>query len=532
MARRWGSIAGMNAAAYEGLVVLNYRLLRELGKGGFGVVYLAEHTELGRRAACKILYPEFVRRQELVERFTNEAKAVCAIGHRAIIDIHNFGRLESGEPYYLMEYFAGHDLARHVREFGPLSFADAVSVFEPVALALTAAHQANVIHRDLKPENIMVRHDGRVIAEVKLLDFGIAKLLDMSNSSQSRTGVAMGTPTYMAPEQACDAKNVDERADVYGFAATAYFALTGQRPFRGDSYPQLLVAVQTQMPPPLGQLLPSAPAALQDAVARCMAKNPQHRPASMTDAWAQIHSAMTTEAPPDRAKASSSSLPIGDRVGSGWGSPQHTPLLDTPQPPIPREGQTTLASAGAEMSHTRSQRRRRSGLWIAVGAGLAVAVVVVALLPPAQGPQGLESDAAAGRPALAIVDSAPGQALDASWSADAAPDRMAGRTHGPLGDKTASHSSPGHPADQGADNRGVGDDGQMPRAATPDGDRVRPRRRLHCSRSSFRRVYRAKAPDSGSVERALERLAKCRKAGKVDRSFYKRAQKALVHKLL
>jgi serine/threonine-protein kinase len=290
------STGGLNGY-FQGSVVLNYKLSRKLGEGGFGVVYLAEHVELGRKAAVKILHPEYSRRKDLVDRFFREAKAVCAIDHKSIIDIQNFGRLDSGEPYYIMEYFPGQTLTEWVSQVGPLPLRDLFAIFDPVSQALCAAHKAGVIHRDLKPDNIMIAGKNGQVRDVKLLDFGIAKLVDPEAPGHSHTGFAMGTPTFMAPEQSRDAKNVDVRADVYSFGATIYYSLAGRPPFVAANITDLIVAVQTQNAPGVRTFAPSVPDALEGELAACLAKDRAMRPDSMRTAWQRIRDAAR---PPQR----------------------------------------------------------------------------------------------------------------------------------------------------------------------------------------------------------------------------------------
>jgi len=258
--------------------------------GAFGAVYLAEQLELGRQAACKILHPQFAREAALVDRFFREARAICEIGHRAIVTIENFGRLPSGEPFYLMELAPGRSLAALVATRW-LTSAQLVDIFDPIADALRAAHAKRIIHRDLKPDNIMVELDGDRVANVRLLDFGIAKLLERDGAG-SITGTVMGTPAFMAPEQAVDAKHVDQRADVYAFAATVYTAIARRPPFTDMAVAALLLGAQIHDPPALTALRPGAPATLDAAVARCLAKDRDRRPATIGDAWAEVRDAL------------------------------------------------------------------------------------------------------------------------------------------------------------------------------------------------------------------------------------------------
>jgi len=274
------------------MVVLNYQLVRKLGEGGFGSVYLAEQKQLDRKAAIKILHPEFSRNKEVVERFFREAKAMSAIGHDSIIGVQNIGRLDTGEPFYVMEYLDGVALSDHIERIGPLPPGSVLEIFEPIADALGAAHDKGIVHRDLKPQNIVLSEQGGRVRDVKLLDFGIAKLVGDSDAVITRTGFPMGTPMYMAPEQARDSKHVDARADVYSFAATLFHAIAGRPPFVHKNTTDLIVAVQTRPAPPLRLYAPSASSRLEQLIGRCLSKNPDERPASIRQAWSSIRAAL------------------------------------------------------------------------------------------------------------------------------------------------------------------------------------------------------------------------------------------------
>ncbi len=400
-------------AAYTGIVLFNYRLTRELGEGGFGVVYEAIHEQLGRRAAVKILHPAFARHDEVVARFFREAQAACAIGHRAIVDITNYGKLDTGEPFIMMDYVAGRALSGLTAEDGPLPLHRLVEVFGPVASALTAAHSKGVIHRDLKPDNIMVAIEDGAVADVKLLDFGIAKLTDAkSNDVSTRAGSVMGTPNYMAPEQATDAKSVDARADVYSFAATVYAALTGRPPFEADSTTALLIMVTTRPPPRLRTLRPDAPDALDALLATCMEKDPAMRPATIDAAWRAMRAT------------------VGGPVSAGplavvpAASSQAMPIV----PAAPH--QTTLSGASGEPTGLRTGGSRRLGILIAAVGLLAIVIGVVAWprsgrdeARSAAGEPGVAGESADAAPAVvAVIDAAEAVVVDETPTVDAAPE--------------------------------------------------------------------------------------------------------------
>jgi eukaryotic-like serine/threonine-protein kinase len=311
-------------AGYEGHVVLNYRLTRKLGSGGFGAVYLAEQLELGRRAACKILHPQFSREPAVVDRFFREARTICEIGHRAIVTIENFGRLPAGEPFYLMELAPGRSLRRIVEERW-LTSEQLVAIFDPIADALAAAHAKQIVHRDLKPDNLMVHIEDERVGDVRLLDFGIAKLMDRDGAN-SITGTVMGTPAYMAPEQAIDAKHVDARADIYAFAATVYTAIARRPPFTDAAIAALLLKAQTQTAPSLAALRPGVPAALDAVVARCLAKDREHRPPTIGDAWSSIRAVLVQHA-----------LAVPNAAGDVTLTPGVVAITEPPNPPPPAE---------------------------------------------------------------------------------------------------------------------------------------------------------------------------------------------------
>ena len=206
-----------------------YRIERVLGTGGMGAVYEAEHVEIGKKVALKVLHPQFSRQADLVARFRREARAASKVGHPNIVDVTDSGTTPDGDVYFVMERLDGLDLGevlRHERRVAPDRV---VAIGTQVCRALSAAHAAGIIHRDLKPENIFLVSREGVPDFVKVLDFGIAKQ-DMGNQNSPRRlttpGIAMGTPEYMAPEQAAG-KAIDGRVDIYSVGAILYEMLTG-----------------------------------------------------------------------------------------------------------------------------------------------------------------------------------------------------------------------------------------------------------------------------------------------------------------
>jgi serine/threonine protein kinase len=239
-----------------GQTIGNYRVTQKLGEGGMGSVYLAEHPHIGKKVALKVLHAEFASNQEVVARFFNEARAVNDIGHPNIVDIVDYGVLQGGPVadrmvYFIMEYLGGRTLTHLIRSESPLPPERALTIGLQVADALAASHRTGIIHRDLKPDNIMLLQRGREHDFVKLLDFGIAKLTtDQAGSRRTRTGIVMGTPAYMSPEQCEGRGEIDHRTDIYALGIVLYEMLSGRVPFIGEGYGEILVQHLTQPPTP------------------------------------------------------------------------------------------------------------------------------------------------------------------------------------------------------------------------------------------------------------------------------------------
>jgi serine/threonine-protein kinase len=238
-----------------GQTVGNYLVKQRLGEGGMGAVYLAEHPTIGKKVALKVLHAEFATNTEVVERFFNEAKAVNSIAHPNIVDIVDYGVIQTGPRgsdqlvYFIMEYLSGQTLAQVIRAEAPLPPERALTIALQVADALAASHRAGIVHRDLKPDNIILGHRGRETDFVKLLDFGIAKLTnDGRTGSRTRTGIVLGTPAYMSPEQCEGSAKVDHRTDIYALGICLYEMLVGRVPFIGEGYGEILVQHLTQKP--------------------------------------------------------------------------------------------------------------------------------------------------------------------------------------------------------------------------------------------------------------------------------------------
>jgi dienelactone hydrolase/predicted Ser/Thr protein kinase len=254
----------------------HYRLEDELGRGGMGIVYRAIDTRLGRPVAIKMLPAEATADEERNRRFVQEARAASALNHPHIVTIHDIDE-DAGTTFIAMELVDGTPLDRVIAG-GPLPVAQAVEYAVQAASALDAAHAAGIVHRDIKPANIMITRDGRV----KVLDFGLAKLIDRDQTGETRTalgtrpGIVMGTAAYMSPEQA-EGRPVLAASDIFSFGAVLYEMLTGRRAFAGNSDIGLITAILRDQPPPLRGARPEVPVALQAIVDRCLAKDPLQR---------------------------------------------------------------------------------------------------------------------------------------------------------------------------------------------------------------------------------------------------------------
>jgi eukaryotic-like serine/threonine-protein kinase len=277
-----------------GQTIGNYRVTAKVGEGGMGSVYLAEHPQIGKRVALKVLHAEFAYNQDVVTRFFNEAKAVNDIGHPNIVDIIDFGVFPGTNPgekfvYFMMEYLTGQTLTELVRSESALPPERAFAIALQCADALSASHRCGIVHRDLKPDNVMLPQRNQRRGEtattgigmqkdaVKLLDFGIAKLTgDKPGSSRTRTGIVMGTPAYMSPEQCEGSGTVDHRTDIYALGIVLYEMLTGRVPFLGQGYGAVLVQHLTQKPIPPSQIRP-VPPHVDAVVLKALEKSPDMR---------------------------------------------------------------------------------------------------------------------------------------------------------------------------------------------------------------------------------------------------------------
>ncbi|MBX3469710.1 MAG: protein kinase [Planctomycetes bacterium] len=288
----------------------DYDLVRVLAKGGMGVVHEAVERATGRRVALKRVLGGALDR-EAVDRFVVEGRAVGRLDHPGVVRVHTLGQAPGG-PFMVMDLVAGESLQRRLDRGGPLAPAEAVALASEVADALAHAHARGVLHRDLKPANVLVDEAGRA----RLIDFGLAKLQAGAGSlgHLTRTGEVLGTPAFMAPEQA-DGRPVDARTDVYGLGATLYTLLTGRPPFDGGSAMAVFHAVLTAAPTPPSRLRPGLDPPLERLVLACLAKDPAERPPTMEALRAAL--AQGGQGAPRRRAAAPIVLGLAALVGGG-----------------------------------------------------------------------------------------------------------------------------------------------------------------------------------------------------------------------
>jgi serine/threonine-protein kinase len=433
----------------EGSTIGSYRVLHKLGAGGMGVVYVGEHTLLGRKAAIKVLLPELSAHSEIVHRFFNEAKAVTQIADPGIVQVFDFGFDHSGSAYIIMELLEGEALDRRLHRVGRLPLIEAVRLMRLICTSLHAAHLKGIIHRDLKPENIFVVGDPAVTGgeRAKILDFGIAKLSrDEPGVMKTRTGAVMGTPVYMSPEQCRGAGEVDHRSDIYSIGCVMMTMLTGSPPFSGTGSGELIVAHMQATPPLAASRVPGLPPILDHILSRCLVKDPGLRFQTMAElahalgqaehmaqggaaassGSAAVNHGWATTAPPGYASVPTTKppgYPTEPTPPPGYGAPGYAaPGYAAPGESGLANKPTTLSSASGIT--TSGTGRRTLGVAL-IGGVVAIAAVTIAVaMARGNGPAGSGPTPAGSGTAAVIEPAAEPIVRDAAMTAlppDAAP---------------------------------------------------------------------------------------------------------------
>ncbi len=335
------------------LITPSIRIVRRLGAGGMGSVWVAEHLSLQTQVVVKIMAPELAENADAVARFKAEASAAAQVKSPHVVQMLDHGVAVDGSPYIVMELLEGNDLRPFLVERS-LSERQLVNVVVQVARALSKAHERGVIHRDIKPGNIFVcNNDGEHF--VKLLDFGIAKSREKGwGQGNTQTGMMMGSPPYMSPEQLRGAKSLDHRADLWSLAVVFFEALVGHRPFLGDSVAELAIAIHTPPPPVPSIHDPSLPPALDRWFERAFAQEPAARFSNAKEFSDALEVAM-----------------FGERMSSG--------PVSTSAPASFRAPSTTDAGVGGTLLPLRRARRwpfLAVGAAVLVGGALGIARLV------------------------------------------------------------------------------------------------------------------------------------------------------------
>jgi serine/threonine-protein kinase len=285
--------AGPSSTPSEGASLKDFRLLKKLGEGGMGTVYKAHQVSLDRVVAVKVPFKHLTKDEAFVQRFYREARVMAKLDHPNILRCYSVGE-ENGCHYLAMEFIDGSSMQSWLQQLGKLSVGDALYVILACGQALQHAHEQNLIHRDIKPDNILVTSKG----VVKVADMGLAKALT-DDLGLSRTGTGAGTPYYMSPEQARDAKHVDGRSDIYALGTMLYCFLTGNPPFKGETYVELLLAKEQGKFTPARRSNPEIPERLDLIIDKMMAVKPEHRYTSCAQlvhdltALALVHEALS-----------------------------------------------------------------------------------------------------------------------------------------------------------------------------------------------------------------------------------------------
>ena len=337
----------------RGLVAGKYEVVRLIGRGGMGAVWEGRHATLGTRVAIKFIDQEYAESREARARFETEARAAAALQSKHAIQIYDHGVTDDGRPYMVMELLRGEPLDDRIDRLGRLPLQETARIVQQVCRALQRAHEAGIIHRDLKPENIfLVRSPDDDDEIAKVLDFGIAKIKapadEQGVSSSTKTGAVLGTPYYMAPEQARGLRSIDHRADLWSLGIIAFKCVSGRLPFEGESVGDLLVKICTAPPPVPSQAVPGLPPAFDVWFARTMDREPANRFSSA----AELAEGLALAAGVSVRRGPMSSQPHATALGPTRLASTPSGQAYTPQPVAPYSVEATSGPTPYPMSGT------------------------------------------------------------------------------------------------------------------------------------------------------------------------------------
>lgn len=366
-----------------------YRLTKLMGEGGMGVVYEAEHEELGKRVAIKFLHSELARDEAGASRFKREARAAAATGHRSIVDIYDIGTADDGSIFLVMELLRGESMGQLLSRKGTLDVSTAAYILAEVLSALHDAHEAGIVHRDIKPDNIFLVRTGKALPDIKLLDFGASQMVDPAHPEErlTKSGIMLGTPYYMAPEQASGDKGIDRTADVYAVGVVLYEALTGVVPFKADN---VLALIRRILDAPLvgpRDINPDIPEALEAVIIKAMARNCDDRYATASEMLSALldfldETTVSRISIPEELASTASALPktvavhtselSGNEGAISNGATEEAPVAKAHKGP-----DTDMAWTGKTMPTPTDTRRKRIRIGIGIGVVMSVTAAFV-----------------------------------------------------------------------------------------------------------------------------------------------------------
>ena len=377
---------GPPAAAGEVGVLGPYRVLKQLGAGGMGAVYLALDPRLDRKLALKVMLPEFAADTAAKERFLREARAAARITHDNVVTVYEADERDR-VPYIAMQFLQGYPLDQYLKTKGAPALPHVIRIARETALGLAAAHALGLVHRDIKPANLWLEApNGRV----KVLDFGLAKAVG-SDAELTKSGAVMGTPAYMSPEQGRGAK-VDARTDLFSLGAVLYRLCAGKNPFAGPNVMAVLMALGSDDPTPVRELNPNVPESLAELIHQLLAKKPEDRPQSATEVAKRLRAIQEERAAPvPMAAEGSTSQPVVVHPVP-MPPPIVVPMSVTAQPEIALADMDAHATTDAEpaVAASKPERKKSGGKGVLIGVGVAVllAAVVVAVVVSQLGKKG------------------------------------------------------------------------------------------------------------------------------------------------
>ena len=391
-----------------------YRIERVIGQGGMGVVAAARHTELHQRVAIKVLPTHLADDKDLVERFMREARAIARLRSEHAVKVVDVGTRSNGSPYIVMELLEGEDLGQML-ERGPLRVVDAVDYILQACEAIAEAHSLGIVHRDLKPTNLFLSKKLDGGAHVKVLDFGLAKSIDMEDRALTATTAVMGSPQYMSPEQMKASRDVDFRTDVWSLGVCLYELVSARLPFDAPAVPVLCAMVLKDDPMPLPSVRPDAPLTLWGIIRRCLMKDPSQRYATVSELATALE-------------------PLASPQARGAAERIHAVLHSAPTTSSAALGPLDAVGEAQTITHLAPSHAPMQSRWllvsisIAVVAGLGLAALVLSLRA---GPRPVAHEPSRYEPDVSELASAKARAK----SGDAEPISGAAPTTAAAGDK-------------------------------------------------------------------------------------------------